>query len=173
MVRVDPLPRPVPDADVAALAEVLRDCVEDGASVGFRHGLSQRDAVAWWRRRLEDDRLLSWVARDDEGVVLGTVSLHLDQPDTGQHRGEVTKLLVRASSRRDGVASALMSRLEADAVAHGRSLLMLDTESGSAAEHLYLRLGWEPFGRLEGHAEAPDGRLTPTTFLAKRLAPRG
>lgn len=73
------------------------------------------------------------------------------------------------SARGQGVASALMARLEQEALAQGRWLLLLDTETGSAAQSLYERLGCQVVGVVEYHAVRPDGRLAPTTFLSKRL----
>ena len=62
-----------------------------------------------------------------------------------------------------------MTYLERDALGQGCSLLLLDTETGSAAETLYLRSGWTPFGTVTGHAYRPDGSLGDTTFMVKHL----
>jgi hypothetical protein len=64
-----------------------------------------------------------------------------------------------------------MVHLERQALAQGRWLLQLDTETGSAAEGLYSRLGWQRLGVLPDHAVRPEGGLAPTTFLWKRLSP--
>ncbi len=40
----------VTDAQVDALADVLIDCVEGGASVSFMHPLTRDRAAAFWRR---------------------------------------------------------------------------------------------------------------------------
>ena len=60
-------------------------------------------------------------------------------------------------------------RAEQDALALGRPLLLLDTESGSAAERLYLSSGWVAFGSVTGHAFRADGSLSDTTFMVKHL----
>ncbi len=40
----------VDEAQVEALADVLIDCVEGGASVSFMHPLTRDRAAAFWRR---------------------------------------------------------------------------------------------------------------------------
>ena len=86
------------------------------------------------------------------------------------HRGEVTKLLVHPSARRSGIARALMVALEAEARAMGKSLLTLDTWSGSPAEALYRRLGYTETGQVPNFFVHPsDGSLQPTTYFHKLL----
>lgn len=153
---------------VVGLAEILCESVDSGFSVGFLRGLTIETAESWWHELLAEPALLTWVARDGDQVV-GTVSLHLDALDTGRHRAEITKLLVRQSARRAGVATALMAAAEDEAGRRGRTMLLLDTEAGSGAEPFYDSLGWKGYGLLADHAADPDGRLTPTVFFFKRL----
>ncbi len=158
-------------ADVfAGLAEILCESVDAGFSVGFLRGLTTQTADSWWHGQLADPDLLTWVARDRDQIV-GTVSLHLEEPGTGRHRAEITKLLVRQTARRAGVATALMAAAEDEAGRRGRTMLLLDTQAGSGAEPFYDSLGWEAYGLLDDHAADPDGQLTPTVFFFKRLLP--
>ncbi|MES2712067.1 MAG: GNAT family N-acetyltransferase, partial [Pseudomonadota bacterium] len=53
----------------------------------------------------------------------------------------------------------------------GRTLLMLDTESGSAGDLLYRSCGWVPLGEVPDHAFTPAGMLAPTTLFYKVLGP--
>jgi hypothetical protein len=62
-----------------------------------------------------------------------------------------------------------MAALEDAARALGRTLLVLDTETGSPAEAVYRRWGWEPVGVIDDYAADPGGTLRPTTVMAKRL----
>jgi GNAT superfamily N-acetyltransferase len=111
------------------------------------------------------------IARDDEHIV-GTVQLELDMPPNQQHRAAVAKLLVHPAARRRGVARALMIALEEIARIEGRSLLTLDTVSGSNAERLYTSLGYITVGIIPRFAR---GALTPelegTTIMYKELTP--
>lgn len=160
--------RPASGDDVPDLAALLADAVDGGASVGFLAGLAPVDAEAFWRRSLPS--VGTWVARlQDDGPVVGVVQLHPAKLPNGSHRADVAKLLVHRSARGRGVASALMARLEQEALAQGRWLLLLDTQIGSAAQSFYERSGWQVVGVVEDHAVTPHGRLVPTTFLVKRL----
>ena len=158
------------DDDVSDLVDVLVDCVEGGASVNFVRPLGRDTAVAWWRAALADEHAVTWVARDVEGSIIGCVRLVLAQQPNGQHRGEVSKTLVRRRSRGRGVATDLLSALEAWAGAHGRHRLVLDTETGSDAERVYQRLGWQRVGVVPDFCRSADGRLASTTYYTKGLA---
>ncbi|BGE67160.1 TPA: GNAT family N-acetyltransferase [Pseudomonas aeruginosa] len=157
------------------LAEVLLDCVEGGASVSFMWPLPRERALAFWRGVGEsvagDERLLL-VAEAEERIV-GTVQLLLDQPPNQPHRADVAKMLVHRRARRRGIGEALMGELDRLARACGKSLLVLDTVSGSAAERLYLKTGWTRVGEIPDYALMPDGTPCPTTYFYKRLAAAG
>jgi GNAT superfamily N-acetyltransferase len=150
---------------------VLVDCVEGGASVSymapFTHAQAREafDAVA---RDVELGRrvLLAAFAGDE---LVGTVQVGLATPPNQPHRGEIAKLLVRRSARRHGVAARLMERAEEEARAEGKTLLVLDTVTGDAAERLYERLGWTRVGVIPNYALYPDGRLCDTTVFFKAL----
>ena len=91
---------------VEALADVLIDCVEGGASVSFMLPLPREKALAFWRGVGEDvmrgERALL-VAEDREGQVLGTVQLILAQPENQPHRADVAKMLVHRRGRREAL----------------------------------------------------------------------
>lgn len=152
--------------DLEDLAALLVDAVDGGASVGFLAGVTTGEAAHFWRTALVHQ---TWVARSGDRLV-GCVQLLPAKLPNGAHRAEVAKLLVHRSARGAGVGSALMAHLEQEARAQGRWLLQLDTETGSPAEGLYVRLGWQQLGVLADHAVRPQGGLAPTTFLWKRLS---
>ena len=115
---------------VAELSSVLIDCVEGGASVSFMAPLTRERADAFWRRVAEGvaagDRLLV-VAEDGAGEIVGTVQVVFAVPENQPHRGDVAKMLVRRSIRRQGLGAQLMRAAEDAALAAGRTLLVLDT----------------------------------------------
>ncbi|WP_405014345.1 GNAT family N-acetyltransferase [Kitasatospora sp. NBC_01539] len=160
------------EAAAPALAGLLLDAVRGGASVGFPAGLTPEAATAWWRGRapaVAEGRLLVWSA-GETGRPTGTVSLALEQLPNGAHRAEVSKLLVHSGARGRGLGRALLAVAERAAAAHGRTLLLLDTETGSGAEHLYRSAGWTPLGTVPGYATDPGGTLRGSTFFFKHLA---
>jgi GNAT superfamily N-acetyltransferase len=158
-------------AHLDALAEVLHDCVDGGASVGFMAPFTQADARAELESMVAEvdrgRRLL--LAAFAGGSLVGTVQVILVLPPNQPHRGEITKLLVHRRARKRGVAERLMRRAEAEALAAGKSLLVLDTVTGDPAERLYTRLGWTPVGVIPGYALYPDGRPCATTVFFKAL----
>jgi GNAT superfamily N-acetyltransferase len=158
---------------VPGLAALLVDAVASGAGVNFMAGFRQDEAEAFWRKALAGlaagDRLL--LVAEEDGEVIGTVMcLFMPQPNQ-PYRAEVSKMLVHTRARRRGVGAALMRAVEDAALAAGKTLLMLDTETGSAGDRLYRRMGWTPFGTVPGMAYTPDGRLTDATFFYRQLAP--
>jgi GNAT superfamily N-acetyltransferase len=155
--------------DIAGLAELLLDSVASGASVGFLADLSPVEASVWWRTALTQGGGITWVARDDDGTIVGCVRLLPAQYPNSAHRAEVSKLLVHSKFRQQGIAGALLQVLEKHARESGRLLLMLDTETGSTAEEVYRRWGWQEYGVIEHHAATPDGDLKSSTFFIKWL----
>lgn len=157
---------------IEGLADVLLDCVDGGASVGFMHPFTRDRAVAFWRRiaTAVHARERALLVVEDEHGLCGTVHLVLDQPENQPHRADVTKLLVHRRARRQGVAAALMRAAEVTAREHGKTLLVLDTVSGSAAARLYERLGWHRAGDIPGYALMPAGGLVATTVFYRVLS---
>ncbi len=154
------------------LAVLLQDAVHNGASVGYLAPLSDADALAYWDAiipTLATPQRILLVAEVDEEIA-GTVQLVLETRPNGNHRAEVSKLLVHTAYRRRGIARALMQHIEAEARAAGRTLLVLDTQTGEPAEDLYARLGYARTGIVPAYARFPDGRLGATTFMHKLLA---
>ncbi|TDP61515.1 GNAT family N-acetyltransferase [Roseateles toxinivorans] len=160
----------VNDTQLQQLAELLIDCVEGDASVGFMHPLSLEQALAFWRRVADGaarrERVLL-VVEDGQGIV-GTVQVVLAQPDNQPHRGDVSKMLVHRRARRQGLGAVLMRAAEAAAITEGKTLLVLDTASDDA-RRLYTRLGWQHCGDVPGFALWPRGGLCATSFYYREL----
>jgi GNAT superfamily N-acetyltransferase len=161
----------VDEAQVEALAEVLVDCVEGGASVSFMLPLSRDHARAFWHQVAAGvaagERALL-VAEDAQGIV-GTVQLVLAQPDNQPHRADLAKMLVHRRARRQGLGAALMRGAEQLARDSGKTLLVLDTVTGGDAERLYAGLGWQRVGVIPDYALWPRGGLCATTVFYKAL----
>ena len=159
------------DAELEALADVLVDCVVGGASVSFMHPFSRDRALDFWQRIAQDVRLgkrALIVAEDDAGIC-GTAQLILDLPENQPHRAELVKMLVHRRARRQGLAATLMRAAESTALECGRTLLVLDTVTGSAGERLYTRLGWQRVGEIPRYALMPNGAPSAATFFYKDL----
>jgi GNAT superfamily N-acetyltransferase len=164
----------VDDGQIEALAGILVDCVEGGASVSFMSPLTRERAAAFWRRVADGvaagHRALL-VAEDAHGLC-GTVQLILDLPENQPHRADVAKMLVHRRVRRQGVGAALMRAAEATALECGRTLLVLDAVTGGDASRLYERLGWVRAGDVPRYALYPEGGFCSTTYYYRDLAPK-
>lgn len=160
---------------IEALADVLIDCVQGGASVSFMWPLPRDKALAFWQKVADGvargERVLL-VAEDTQGRIVGTVQLILDMPDNQPHRADVAKMLVHRRARRQGVGEALLQALDDEARAAGRTLLVLDTVTGGDAERLYARGGWQRVGSVPSYALMPDGAPCATTYFYKPLSPQ-
>jgi GNAT superfamily N-acetyltransferase len=150
---------------------VLIDCVEGGASVGFMPPMTREKALKFWRgvaaSSARGERLV-FIAEDQAGI-LGTVQLLFAAPENQPHRAVIAKMQVHRRARRRGVGAALLKAAEEAARAHGRTLLVLDTVTGSEGYRLYSAQGWQTVGEIPDYALWPNGELCPTTYFYKLL----
>ena len=162
----------VNDREIQGLSDVLIDCVEGGASVGFMFPMSHAKADAFWHSTaasvLRDERLLL-AAEDSAGTIVVTVQVILNQPENQPHRGDIAKMLVHPRARRQGVGAALLAAAELSALTAGKTLLVLDTVTGSDAERMYARQGWQRCGQIPNYALWPNGTPCATTIFFKFL----
>lgn len=158
-------------ARMGELADVLADCVAGGASLGFMAPYGSADALPFWdgvAASVGEGATLLFAA-ERAGRIVGTVQVGIRQMPNQPHRADVKKLLVMESERGRGLARALMTAAEAEAARHGKTLLVLDTATGSPAETVYERLGWQRAGVIPDYALYPDGRFCATTLFYKRI----
>ncbi len=155
------------------LADLLIDCVAGGASVGYMHPLDRQKADRYWLTALQSvqnaGRVILVAVAKDSGSIIGTVSLMLDLPENQPHRADVSKMLVLRSARKQGLGAALMVAIQQEAASAGRTLLVLDTETGSPAQHLYAKLGWQRSGEIPNFALWPNGESCSTTYMYRQL----
>ncbi|WP_374589106.1 GNAT family N-acetyltransferase [Ideonella dechloratans] len=163
---------------IEELAALLVAVVHGGASVGFMAPLGLEKARRFWQgvdaavRRGERALLLAELRDEDAnapGRVVGTVQLLLEQPENQPHRADLAKMQVAPEMQRQGLGAALMQAAEDTARACGKTVLVLDTVTGSAGDRLYTRMGWQRVGEVPHYALWPDGRPCPTTYFHKQL----
>ena len=156
---------------LGALADVLLDCVEGGASVSFMASLSKADAESFFEKVVDGvqrgDRIL--LAAFIDSTLVGTVQILTAMPPNQPHRADVAKLLVVRSARGQGVGARLMEHAEEAGRGAGKTLLVLDTASGGSAERLYQRMGWTRAGVIPKYAMYPDGTWCDTVIFWKQL----
>jgi len=153
------------------LCEVLADCVNGGASLGFMQPFAPEDARSYWldvHKSVAAGHTVIAVA-EHEGRVVGSVQVGLAQKPNQPHRGDLMKLLVHRSARGLGLSRKLMETVEKEAARLGRTILVLDTATGSEAEAIYPRFGWERVGVIPDYALWPQGGFCDSTFFYKRI----
>lgn len=153
------------------LVALLADAVDDNASVGFVLPHDPRLYEEAWNGWIADvergERMVLAALVGDE--LAGCVHLVPCTKPNQPHRADVQKLLVHRRHRYQGIARELMHALEAHARSGGRSLLTLDTRTGSGADFLYRGEGWTELGVLPAFALDPDGTPAACTFFFKHL----
>lgn len=157
---------------IEILSDILLDCVSGGASVGFMSTLSRQRALAFWDDTFDSvaqrERVL-FIAECPDRRPVGTVQIVTSQPDNQTHRADISKLLVHRESRGRGVARRLMEEVDIVSAKLGKSLLVLDTATGSDAESMYIKLGWNQSGIIPNFSMLPNGELQGTTLFWKSV----
>ena len=154
---------------LVALAEVLVDCVEGGASVSFMWPFPRSAEERFFESVLDEveaGRRILLAAFEGERLV-GAVQVLTSMPPNQPHRADVAKLLVARPARSQGVGTRLMQSVEEVARQAGKTLLVLDTATGGSAERMYTRLGWTRVGVIPKYAMFPDGTWCDTTVFWK------
>lgn len=159
------------EARLGELAAILADAVAHGASVNFLDGFTPDEAAAFWRGQLPGiaDGSRHLLVADDGERLIGTVVLTKAPQPNQPHRADIGKMLVLERARRRGLGRRLLTAIEELAAAHGLTLLQLDTQTGSAAEELYVTSGWTRFGIVPGHALTTTGTPADTSFFYKQI----
>jgi putative acetyltransferase len=86
---------------------------------------------------------------------------------------EVKRMYVRPAARGRGVAQAILSRLEAEALRKGMTRLVLETgDAQRAAMGFYQRAGFTRRGAFGAYATMPPGSIARSVFLEKHISPQ-
>ena len=162
--------RPARPEDAPALVEL-------GASIG-------REPEAWllntdgWRSVTEERRYLRALRRhpdaavfvaDDEGVIVGRLSVARDPHSASRHVADLG-LMVAASHRRRGIGRALLEQAEAWARSAGVLKLELHVFPwNEPAIRLYEEYGFEREGLRKDHYSR-DGTYVDAILMAYRMS---
>ena len=160
-------------AQRAAFADLLVATVDAGGALGFLAPLAPAKAEVYWEaaaREVAEGRRVLLAAREGADLV-GCVQVELAARETGLHRAEVQKLMVRPAARGRGLARALMAGAEDAARARGRTLLLLDTFEGGVPDRMYRRWGWRVAGTVPNYAVDPEGTLRTLVLFYKETGP--
>lgn len=144
--------------DARALVAELEEVLGAEYPPEQRHGLSI-DAIFQPHVRFFVARL------DGRAVGCGGVALF-------DGFAEVKRMYVRSEARGQGVADAVLARLEAEARAAGLQVLRLETgDRQLAAMRFYERAGFRHCNVFGAYAAMPPSAITTSVFYEKLLAP--
>jgi putative acetyltransferase len=154
-IRVEHVPEPT--EDVHRLVDALEWELSSLYSEDQRHGFK---VAAIFQRNIK-----FFIARKDgEPVGCGGVALY-------EGFAEAKRMYVRADLRGQGIADAVMARIEAEVRAAGHSILRLETGTHShAAIRFYRRKGFVRCAAFEPFASRPPKSIVTSVFMEKRLA---
>lgn len=157
-----------------AFVALLQDAVNSGASIGFLMPLAEAVAEKYWRGIAVDvaagSRILIAAYEADDALV-GTAQLDLVMKPNAPHRAEVQKLLVHTNYRGRGIGKQLLRFIDATALEHGRTLLVLDTLRGDVAEGMYERYGYVRVGVVPRFVIDERGQWGDTVYFYRLLDP--
>ncbi|AJY46203.1 GNAT family N-acetyltransferase [Martelella endophytica] len=159
------------EAALPAMVALLEDSLDDNASMGFMAPFDGPSVRKFWQQTAAGIRSGSHILfiAEEAGEIVGTVQVGFAQKANQPHRADLMKLIVLRSARGRGIARRLMEAAEAESLRQGRWLLVLDTATGSPAEAIYPRLGWNRVGEIPLYALNPDGSYCGSTYFYKKL----
>ena len=140
--------------------------------MGFLTPLSHDGCRDYWLSLCPELQVGSRVllAAYNEDVIVGTGQLSLSPWPNARHRAELQKLFVCSSLRGRGVGNSLLAALH-DAARHlGRSLLVLTTRHGGAAERFYKGSGYKEVGVIPGWSAGRAGERYDHVYLYQELS---
>ncbi|KAI8913986.1 acyl-CoA N-acyltransferase [Powellomyces hirtus] len=150
------------DQDAAALGDIFVALVAQGHALSCERLLSKR-------LRHKNNRLLVARAVDEHNTIVGTTYVELAVSENAHHRAGISKLLVHPEYHRRGIGAVLLKAAEDAARAHGRTLLILDTQANGVAVPLYRKCGWTEVGDIPDYSRLTNGELAAVKMFWKRL----
>jgi GNAT superfamily N-acetyltransferase len=147
--------------NLSGFAQLLRDAIESGGTVGFVLPAEDDKINRYWSgvaREMEaGEREL--LAAFDQGRLIGSLQIAYEKAESVSHRADLQKLFVLRERRRQGVARALLIEALHRMPALGLLMFTITTRAASAAEFLVASLRFSQFGVMPHYGVTPDGVL--------------
>ena len=161
----------VDDEQIVALADVLIDAIDSDAGVSFLHPLEPVRAQAFWREVAEDVEAAGAPCSSQRTRTASSArcSSSSRSPRTSRTGPTCRRCSSTGAPAAAGLGAALLEAAEQTGRDCGKTLLVLDTNTGSDAERLYARMGWTRVGEIPDFSIQPRGGLRATTVFYKVL----
>ncbi|MES2887130.1 MAG: GNAT family N-acetyltransferase [Pseudomonadota bacterium] len=153
------------DGDWPALWRMLRPVFRAGETYACPRDVDEAQTHTYW----VGSATACWVA-EHNGLVIGSYYVKPNQPGQGSHVSNCG-YVVAAEARNRGVAAALCTHSQAEAVRLGFRAMQFNlvASTNSAAVHLWQRLGYHIVGRLPGAFCHPQQGDVDAFVMYKRL----
>ena len=140
--------------DVARMAEIWNQVVEDGVAFPQEEGLTGAEAAEFFAAQT-----VSAVAEDEQGNVKGLYILHPNNIGRVGHIANASYAVDRAC-RGEHIGELLVKDCLEQAKANGYRVLQFNAvvATNTAARRLYERLGFRQLGVIPGGFRMKDGR---------------
>ncbi|KAK3390207.1 hypothetical protein B0H63DRAFT_108474 [Podospora didyma] len=165
------------------IAALHASCITVDHMIGpFLPPLTNEKLLPWWKERIAEanqgTRVIVLLLPDTApgakpmGPDLrGLAMLKLSETETGSFRGRIDAVLVNQKFRRQGGAKALVDALEYEAARRGRTLLLVDAETGSVAEAAFKKFNFIEIGKVPQFSRVLSNDRKGETFFYKDLLP--
>ncbi len=142
-------------------AQLLRDAIESGGTVGFVLPAEDDKLDRYWTgvaREMESGERELFAAFED-GKVVGSLQLAYEKAESVSHRADLQKLFVLRDYRRRGIARSLLIEALHRMPALGLLMFTITTRFDSATENLVSALRFTRWGVLPHYGVTPEGVL--------------
>lgn len=138
--------------DVAAMADVWNEVVEDGIAFPQENTLSVQEAAEFFTEQTHCG------VADEDGNVIGLYILHPNNIGRCGHIANAS-YAVSSTARGKGVGAMLVKDSLAQGKEHGFRVMQFNAvvATNAGARHLYEKLGFVQLGTIPGGFRMPDG----------------
>jgi ribosomal protein S18 acetylase RimI-like enzyme len=145
---------------------IMRPVFARGDTCAYAPDITEAEAFAAWIKQAE----ATFIARDDQGELVGIYYLRPNQPGLGSHVANAG-YIVSESARGRGVAARLCEHSQAEAKRRGYRAMQYNivVSTNEVAVKLWQRLGFEIVGRIPEGFRHKDLGYVDTLVMWKRL----
>lgn len=148
--------RPMTPGDAGALLSLFRS-LQPADLLFLRKDVTDERTVDAWARDVADGKIITLLAEDADGNVLGEASLYPSELPWTRHVGEV-RVVTAPAARGHGLGRALLREIMQAARAAGLEKLTAEmTVEQSSARRLFEGMGFVEEGRYRSYARDQEG----------------
>lgn len=149
--------RPMSPSDTGALLSLFRSLPPEDL-LFLRRDVTSEHVVEAWARDVADGRMVTMLAEDEEGRVVGEASMRQSEVPWTSHVGEV-RVITSPATRGRGLGRALLSEIMQAARAAGVDKLTAEmTVEQKGARRLFEGMGFKEEGRYHAYARDQEGQ---------------